>query len=141
LVDSLDLGMLTNRNLRNSLGGPFDPGSYAAFRTWILGASATNMAYMLSAQLAAMELNVFNGKVNGAALVYAPGATSANGLGFASVNALMSEANTSLGTDGNTVAAGATRAYQEALKNALDRANNNLNFVQAQPCAYTFAQP
>lgn len=141
LVDSLDLGMLTNRNLRNSLGGPFDPGSYAAFRAWILGASATNMAYMLSAQLAAMELNVFNGKVNGAALVYAPGATSANGLGFASVNALMSEANTSLGTDGNTVAAGATRAYQEALKNALDRANNNLNFVQAQPCAYTFAQP
>lgn len=32
------------------------------------------------------------------------------------------------------------RAYQGLLKTALDRANNNLTFVQNQPCAYTFAQ-
>ena len=30
------------------------------------------------------------------------------------------------------------RSYQEALKNALDRANNNLNFVQAAPCPFTY---
>jgi hypothetical protein len=57
------------------------------------------MAYMLSAQLAAMELNVFNGFVNGNALIYAPGTTSANALGYASVNAVMAEANTDLATN------------------------------------------
>jgi hypothetical protein len=31
------------------------------------------------------------------------------------------------------------RDYQEALKNAFDKANNNLTFVQATPCAFTFA--
>lgn len=51
----------------------------------------------------------------------------------------MNEANVSLGANGYTVAAGATRTYQQALKNALDRANNNLNFVQSTPCPYSFA--
>jgi hypothetical protein len=140
LVGSTDLAMLVALNLRNGAGANFDPGTYAAFRTWILGATATNMAYMLSAQLAAMELNVFKGKVAGGSLIYAPGATSANSLGFATVNAVMAEANTELGLHGSVVAAGATRTYQEALKNALDRANNNLNFVQATPCAFSFAE-
>lgn len=139
LMDGTDLAMLTALNLRNANGTPFDPATYSAFRTWILGATATNMAYMLSAQLAAMELNVFNGKVSGGSLIYAPGATSANSLGYATVNAVMAEANTSLGTDANTTSAGPARTYQEALKNALDRANNNLNFVQATPCAFSFA--
>src|SRR5215212_4228666 len=133
-----DLAWMVTLNLRDGAGNHFDPASYAAFRSWLLSATATNMAYMLSAQLAAMELNVLNGKVNGSALIYAPGATSANALGFATVNAVMAEANASLGTDGDTVASGATRTYQEALKNALDRANNNLNFVQATPCAFSF---
>jgi hypothetical protein len=54
------------------------------------------MAYMLSAQLAAMELNVEAGFVNGSSLVYAPGTNSANGLGFATVADLMTEANAEL---------------------------------------------
>ena len=58
--------------------------------------TATNMAYMLSAQLAAMELNVEGGFVDGSALVYAPGTNGANGLGFATVHDLMSEANAEL---------------------------------------------
>lgn len=140
LFGSDDLALMVSLNLRNANGSDFNPADYAAFRTWILSASATNMAYMLSAQLAAMELNVLNGKVSGTSLVYAPGATSANSLGFATISDLMAEANTSLGANGNTVASGATRAYQEALKNALDKANNNLNFVQATPCAFSFAQ-
>ena len=92
------------------------------------------MANMLSAQLAAMELNVEAGKVSGGALDYVGGS-----IGFTTINNLMTLANTSLGTDGYTVAAGATRTYQELLKNALDKANNNLNFVQATPCAFSFA--
>ncbi len=50
----------------------------------------------------------------------------------------MAEANASLGANGLTVAAGPVRSYQEALKNALDNANNNKNFVQATPCPFSF---
>jgi hypothetical protein len=99
------------------------------FRTWLLNANSTNMSYMLSAQSAAMSLNVFAGKVSGTALVYAPNTNSATAFGFATVNALMAEANSALGTDGYTPANDVNRGYQERLKNALDKANNNLNFV------------
>jgi hypothetical protein len=91
------------------------------------------MAYMLSAQLSAMELNVRNGNVNGGSLIYAPGTTSADANGFATVNAVMTEANIELGLHGLTLSGSPYRSYQEALKNALDRANNNLSFVQAGP--------
>src|SRR5262249_16583553 len=74
--------LLNSLNLRNADGSPFvvPSGStgYGTFRTWLLGANATNMAYMLSAQLAAMELNVAYGSaagpgngVNGNSLVFA----------------------------------------------------------------------
>jgi hypothetical protein len=133
LFGSDDLALMVSLNLRNANGTDFNPGSYTQFRTWLLGAKATNMAYMLSAQLAAMELNVLNGKVSGGSLVYAPGATGANSSGFISINNLMAEANTELGLHGLTKSGSPYRAYQEALKTALDRANNNLNFVQSGP--------
>jgi hypothetical protein len=135
-----ELALLSSLNLRNGLGNDFNPGGYAAFRTWILGATATNMAYMLSAQLAAMELNVEAGFVSGTSLIYAPGTTSANALGFATVNAIMAEANASLGLDGYTPAGDPNRPVQAALKNALDNANNNKNFVSPTPCAFSFAE-
>ena len=135
-----DLALMVSLNLRKANGTDFDPTNYAGFRTWLLSANATNMAYMLSAQLAAMELNVFNGKVSGGALIYAPGTSSANPLGFATVNAVMAEANAELGLHGLVLADSPYRAYQEALKNALDNANNNKTFVQSTPCAFTFAE-
>ena len=133
LVGATDLALLVGLNLRNANGTGFDPATAKALSTWLLNATAVNMAYMLSAQLAAMELNVFNGFVNGNALIYAPGTTSANALGFATINAVMAEANADLLVNSITVAAGAARTHQEALKNALDRGNNNLNFVQSGP--------
>ena len=133
-----ELTLLSGLNLRNAAGADFNPANYTQFRTWLLGASATNMAYMLSAQLAAMELNVEAGLVSGSALVYAPGATSANALGFTTITALMAEANTELGLHGSTLSGSAYRAYQEALKNALDNANNNTTFVQPGPCPFNF---
>ena len=39
--------------------------SYSDFRTWLLSATATNMAYMLSAQLVALKLDVYFNKVDG----------------------------------------------------------------------------
>lgn len=139
LFTPADLAALVALNLRDGSGANFDPASYAAFRTWLLNATATNMAYMLSAQMSAMTLNVAHGFVSGSALIYAPGATSANPAGFATVSAVLGEANASLGANGLVLSGNPVRTYQEALKNALDNANNNLNFVQATPCAFSFS--
>jgi hypothetical protein len=126
------LAELGDLNLRNADGSAFDPASHAQLKTWLLNATATNMAYMLSAQLAAMKLNVLAGPsagfVNGDAFVYAPNVSGANAFGFITVNALMAEANTLL-LNGNTTAGSADRSYQEIVKNALDDANNNKNFL------------
>lgn len=128
------LAYLSGLNLRNADGTNFDPTSYAQLDAWLQAANATNMAYMLSAQLAAMELNVLAEFVDDSALVYAPGTNSANAAGFASIGELMSEANADLGTHGTALAADSWRPYQEAIKNALDAANNNVNFVCPEPC-------
>jgi hypothetical protein len=133
LITSGDLYLLRSLNLRNADGSNFDPTTAPQVKTWLLNATAVNMAYMLSAQLAGMELNVAHGFVSGTALIYAPGTTSADAFGFATVNAVMAEANTELGAHSSTPAGSPDRAYQEALKNALDNANNNLNFVQPGP--------
>lgn len=129
--------LLVSYNLRNANGTDFNPGGYSAFRTWLLNAKATNMAYMLSAQMAAMALNVGSGLVVGTTLVYAPEllpfapVTGLNALGFISVNDLIAAANTELGLHGLVLADSPYRSYQEALKNALDRGNNDMNFVVA----------
>lgn len=134
------LTFLTNLNLAKPDGSAFDPGSYADFKKWLLSGNAVNMSYMLSVQMAAMALNIKTGKVNGSSMVYAPGAIHANDSGFMPVASLVREANTALGDLSITFAGVPERAYQGMLKTALDRANNNLTFVQNQPCAYTFAQ-
>jgi hypothetical protein len=138
-----ELALLNGLCLRNAAGGDADFAcNYADFRNWLLSARATNMSYMLSAQLAAMELNVEAGFVNGGSFVFA-GANPAgcnvpvNQAGFISVNTLMSDANSELCADGSTPAGDPHRACQEFKKNALDNANNNLNFVQSTPCAFT----
>ena len=131
-VTAADLTFLTSLNLVNANGSPFNPTTAKQLATWLLGASATNMAYMLSAQLATMELNVRHGIVGDSALIYAPGTTSANAGGFATVHDVMAEGNALLGSVGGnvTVGASALRTHEEAVKTALDRGNNNLNFVQ-----------
>ncbi|MBI2916513.1 MAG: hypothetical protein HYY01_00830 [Chloroflexi bacterium] len=121
------LSNLSALNLKDGAGNDFDPASYDAFKTWLLSANATNMAYMLSAQLAAMSLNLQAGYVSWSAQVW-------TGSVFMSVSDLVTAANNALGADGLTLAGDPNRANQEYLKNALDRANNNLSFVQAQPC-------
>jgi hypothetical protein len=135
------LSELRALNLVKADGSPFDPNSYTEFRNWILSANATNMAYMLSAQMAAMYLNVQARFVSASALVYAPGTNSANAAGFATVGALLDEANTELDTHPTAYDGDPWRSYQEALKNAFDWANNNRTFVQPGPEACPFASP
>lgn len=126
-----ELDLLNNLCLRNGDGSDFTATDHDNFRTWILGANAVNMAYMLSAQLAAMELNVEAEFVDGDSSVYAPGCgDKGSGNNFISISDLMSDANDSLCSDGMTFSGDPNRELQECLKDALDDANNNLNFVQ-----------
>ena len=131
-TDGPELQMLRAAGLRNADGSNFDPSNYAAFRTWLLNASAVNMAYMLSAQYAAMLLNVEAAFVSPSALVW-------DGSSFATIASLLAAAETRLVANGFTPAGNANRSAQEQVKNTLDAANNNTNFVQATACPYTFA--
>ena len=129
LVGAGDLALLVSLNLRNANGTAFDPANYTSFRTWLLAGTATNMAYMLSVQLSAMELNVYNGIVNGNGYYVPAGMT---------INQLMTDANASLGLYGTTLAGHPQRAYQESLKTWLDQLNNGAGVLSATPCRYSF---
>lgn len=138
-------GVLTALNLRNGAGANFDPpASYSTFRSWLLNATATNMAYMLSVQFAATRLDALFGYIDPLGSYYIPdtaktpgGANintvlAANGLGSAVIGGriytlaeLFTAANTTLGANGYTVASGPVRTYQEALKTVFDGINNN----------------
>ena len=144
-----DFAALTTLNLAAAQGTAQDfTGTLTQSKTllnqFLLGANTTNMANMLSAELATMKLNVLHGFVNGSALVYAPGlstcgtVTGLNSLGFISINDLMTAANQSLLDHPLTQAGSPDRACQETLKNALNDANNNKSFVQSSPCAFSF---
>jgi hypothetical protein len=152
LENNTDFTFLTGLCLRNATGGNQDfTGTLAAnktaLNTWLLNASATNMAYMLGAQLAAMELNTRHGFVTGTALVYGGDCVKAYQLslqlpgsnGFITVNDLMTAANTELCAHGLTPSGSPFRAFQECMKTTLDQANNNINFVQGSPCPFSFA--
>ena len=94
---------------------------------WILAKSDDNMAYKLSSMLAAMELNVFNGFVDEDALVYCP--LSVDPSGTISIKLLMEKANQELCDHPLTPVGSDFRSWQETLKDVLDDANNNLNWV------------
>jgi len=151
LETSFDFTTLNGMCLRNANGtlkmftGNLNQNK-SALHDWLLGANATNMANMLSAQLAAMKLNVLHNKVSGTALVYA-GSCGNTGVGgsFITINDLMNaavtDASCGLCVAGNTPAGNPCRATQECWKTTLDDANNNKNFVQPGPCPFSFNPP
>jgi len=102
------------------------------------------MANMLSAQLAAMYLNVAHNFVQGSAtlLVGTPPAGCSLPVvnGEITVNSLITDANALLGAVGGNLTVGASQARtcEEFDKTALDNANNNKNFVRATACKHTF---
>jgi len=59
--------------------------------------------------------------------------------GFATITDVMAAAGNSLASFPKTTTAGPARSLQEALKNALDKANNNQNFVQGQACDVNYS--
>jgi hypothetical protein len=124
---------LTGLPLADAAGNDFDPLSYVEFRIWLLASDATNMAYKLSTHLAAMVLNVEAGFVDPGALVYAPDVEGADEFGFISIGDLIAKAVAALGADKYTPAGDPNRDIQEVIKDALDNANNNENFLCLTP--------
>jgi hypothetical protein len=106
--------------------------SYSAFRSWLLGGTATNMAYMLSVQLTALKLDVYFGFVDTNAYDLCSSMT---------VSALITTASDQLCMDGNTIAGNPTRTAQEMLKNCIDAINNNGAVVPVTPCPVSFPNP
>lgn len=144
-VTADDLAFLSGLSLRDAKGLDFNPATAKALADWSLNATASNMAYMLSTQLASMQLNVRHGSVSGNALVHAPGllsyaTTGLNSNGFISVNDLMAAAAAEVLVHPQTRNGSLDRPYQEAMKGVLDDANNNKNFVQASPGVFTFSE-
>jgi hypothetical protein len=127
LIDDADLAALRALSLVESDGTAFDPTAASHVKSWINGGSAKNMALKLSQHLAAMKLNVLNGFVNAGALVTCD--TSVASGGTITIQSLMEKADAELALHPLTPSGNAHRAYQEDLKDALDAANNNENFV------------
>jgi len=129
--------------LRTATGADFNPATTKAFSNWLVKTTTTNMAYALSAQLAAMQLNVRHNYVNGSALVYAPGlllysTPGLNSAGFISINDLMAAAGAEIQAHALTTSGSPDRAFQQALKDSLEDANNNKSFTQPSACTFTF---
>lgn len=136
VVTSADLTFLSSLYLRNANGIDYNPATAKALGSWLGKATTTNMAYALSAPLVAMELNVRHNYVNGSALVYAPGlviygTVGLNSAGFINVNDLMAAAAAEIQAHGMTAIDSPDRTRQEALKRALDDANDNKSFAQS----------
>ena len=126
------LALITQYNLLpgiNSLGLVDGTGNHVSFAnlsqyaTWLQNANATNMANMLSAQLVAMWCSVAVGNVGSGALISDPV------LGIVPIGDVIAQAIASLAAHPYTPTGSPFRSAQEALKNALDDANNNHNWL------------
>jgi len=129
LINAGDLLALRNLCLRNGDGSNFDPTTNAQVKSFLLGANATNMANMLSAQLAAMTLNIRHGFVDANAFDLCSNQT---------VGDLTAAANTSLCAHNLTFSGSPDRAAQESMKNCIDALNNGGPVVPTTPCSRTF---
>jgi hypothetical protein len=147
-INKAGSGILTGLNslkLVDALGKDVDFYQFdqltSQLNKWLLNGSATNMAYMLSVQYAAMYLNMHANPVKNvspSAMIYAAGVPGANIAGFATVQMVMDAAESSLAGSPVTLAGNPNRPVQEAIKNALDMANNNRTFVQPAACSFQF---
>jgi len=129
LITAADLLALRNLCLRNGDGSNFDPTTAAQVKSFLLGANATNMANMLSAQLTAMTLNVRHGFVDPNAFDLCSNKT---------IGQLTTDANTALCANGLTFSGSPDRASQESTKNCIDKLNNGGPVIPTTPCSRTF---
>lgn len=155
LITSSDIAALNALNLKTASGADAAFTNAASVKSFLLAGTATNMANMLSVQLAATVLNVLHANFGSSTSIYIDGTLTswsgngqganlaanldhdgdsdnadADGLvneyGFADINALIAAANAELAAHSVVLSGSAFRDYQEALKIAFDGMNNNL---------------
>jgi hypothetical protein len=128
------LSVLRYFSLVDVNGNNFDPQTYDDLAKWMQQSNSKNMSYRLSTQLAALMLNA-EAKNLGSRAIHTAGVnfwgTQRNFMDVYTVgwyfNQLLMSANTSSGGD-------ESRKALEALVKILEQANNDLSFVQLQPC-------
>lgn len=120
------LGMLPSLCIVNKCGQQVSPSNIWAYKSYMKKANSWNMAYMLSAQLVAMHNNVVVGFVDENCVI------EDDCLGTLTVGELIQQAVASLCAHPFTPpCTGAIRQQQRRLKDALDDANNNLNWANS----------
>jgi hypothetical protein len=130
LITEADLAVLRGLNLRNADGSDFDPWTKTQLRSWLLSGYAVNMSYMLSVQMAAMQLNILHGDRTGVLddselLVTNPDGTTRS----VEVGDLILEADAQLLAQPSVLSGNLLRSYFESLKDGFDDGNNNLNWL------------
>ncbi|MDB6163001.1 MAG: hypothetical protein JWL98_433, partial [Xanthomonadaceae bacterium] len=136
LMNGLNLRTATGANFALPVASP-EATNYTALQSWLLGATDTNMAYLLSAQLAALRLSVEAGYVSTSNFYKPFGGTIAQLITTA--NALLSSGV--CGTTCNTAAASQLRTDQETVKTYLEQINGGALTVKSTPCAFKFTLP
>jgi hypothetical protein len=128
---------LKSLNLRDGAGADFDPPSYTDFRSWILSATATNMAYMLSAQMAATYLSARAANAGGVQVWFMGNWITVDNA-ISNANYLLSDAGCDPLTDGKCVVLSdhPKRSSMAAYKDLFDAINNNLAVTQGCPVVY-----
>lgn len=127
-ITGADLTTLDSLNLVNADGSPFNPTSASQMRSWLLNATAKNMSYMLSVQLAALQLTVDHGLVN-------PNSTLCEVPGTPTIGDVMADANNYLGANPLVLQPSnggdpSIRQAGDALQTLLNEINNNLVSVE-----------
>lgn len=124
-----ELSALRGEPLWDADGSAFDPTTHMQLANWLtFESSARNMANMLSAQYAAMWLNIEYGFVDGSDYYGSAGM---------SIDEIMVAARTAL-ADGYTPDGDPNRALQGQLKDWIDALNNGAYVIPSVPCAYSF---
>lgn len=123
------MALLSGLNLVKKDGTAFDPVNYAGFKSWLQGAEATNMSYMLSAQLAATKLNIaYNGADYSGYGIVLDG-------GWMPIGDVIDAANAFLAAHPVTTSGSGARMMAEMYKDILDDLNNNrLVVIPYDPC-------
>jgi hypothetical protein len=114
------LPTLPSLHIVNTFGNYVAPGNMLHYGLYMLLANAWNMGYLLSEQVVAMHCNMVVGNVHPNAVIHDPV------LGTMTVGQLMTQAIAALVLDPYTPPNTNNRNQQTLLKNALQRANNNL---------------
>ena len=127
LLTQTDFSTLSALSLRKSDGSARDfTGSLSANKSsliaWLGDHTAINMAFQVSLQFAAFQLDVIHGFYQPASIIPTP---SCNADGFMTASQFIAAIDAQLSQDGYTPAGDPNRAAQECLKTALDAINNS----------------